>query len=231
MINRGDPQFLFHADNSGFYASHWRMAEMYDALGHTERAAELREEGEALRKRANEKLFFGTHYGHMIPERLPEKEVYALVGDERERMSLSTGYTINRGLPTHEMAVKILKEYQRRGKAKRKESFAEWWSMDPMYTKEQWPSHGPAQGDYMNGAIGPVIAGELAKAAFDHGMEDYGTDILDRVWRLAERDPGPMAPALPAPARGAACSRTPRSATWTCARSPTSACATAPQRA
>jgi hypothetical protein len=195
VLYRRDPRFLFHGDNSGFYASHWRMAEMHEALGNAERAAELRRQGEALRRRANAKLFFGTHYGHMIPESMPEKELYAAVGDERERMSLSTGYTINRGLPDHAMAVKILKEYQKRGKAQRRTSFAEWWSMDPMYTKEQWPSGGPAQGDYVNGAIGLVIAGELAKAAYDHGMEDYGTDILDRVWRLAERDPGPMAPA------------------------------------
>ncbi len=194
-INPGDPQFLFHADNSGFYASHWRMAEMHEALGETERAAELRAEGEALRERANGKLFFDTHYGHMIPEKLPEEAVYALVGDERERMSLSTGYTINRRLPDHKMAVKILKEYQRRGKAKKKESFAEWWAMDPMYTKAQWPKGGPPQGHYMNGSIGLVVAGELARAAFDHGMEDYGADILDRVWELCERDGGELAAA------------------------------------
>jgi len=195
VISPGDPQFLFHSDNSGFYASHWRMAQMYEALGNFERAAELRAAGEALRKRANEKLFFGTNYGHMIPESLPEDEVYALVGDERERMSLSTGYTINRGLPDHDMAVAILKEYQRRGRAKKKESFAEWWSMDPMYTREQWPDQHCTPGHYMNGAIGIVVAGELAKAAFDHGMEDYGTDILDRLWRLCERDGGELAAA------------------------------------
>ncbi|MFP4381379.1 MAG: hypothetical protein ACLFUS_12835 [Candidatus Sumerlaeia bacterium] len=192
-INPGDPQFLFHSDNSGFYASHWRMAEMYEAIGDDKRADELRKEGEKLRERANEKLFFDTNYGHMIPEKLPEEEVYATVGDERKRMSLSTGYTINRGLPTHEMAVKILKEYQRRLKANIKESFAEWWSMDPMYEFDQWPGKQGSsmkKGHYMNGAVGLIVAGELAKAAFDHGMEDYGVDILNRVWQLVERDNG-----------------------------------------
>ncbi|MBI5725486.1 MAG: hypothetical protein HZA50_16130 [Planctomycetes bacterium] len=190
-IHPGDPQFLFHGDNSGFYASHWRMAEMFDAIGNPKRAAELRQAGEALRKRANARLFFRTNYGHMIPETLSEKKVYALVGDERRRMSLSTGYTINRGLPTHAMAVKILREYQRRGRANRKESFAEWWAMDPMYEESQWPGHhGSRQGHYMNGSIGVVVAGELARAAFDHGMEEYGVDILRRLWALAERDGG-----------------------------------------
>lgn len=183
-----DPQFLFHSDNSGLYASYWRMAEMYAALGERERARELGKAGEQLRERANTKLFFGTHYGHMIPETLPAEEVYAAVGDERERMSLSTGYTINRGLPTHQMARAVLAEYQRRREAKREESFAEWWAMDPPYTKRQWPRNGPPMGEYMNGAICPIVAGELARAAFEHGEEAYGADILRRVWALAEAD-------------------------------------------
>jgi hypothetical protein len=189
-IHPGDPQFLFHSDNSGLYASHWRMAEMHEALGNRRRAAQLRRAGEALRERANRKLFFDTNYGHMIPELLPEEEVYELVGDERRRMSLSTGYTINRGLPTHEMAVAILKEYRRRGRRQQRTSFAEWWSMDPPYSQAQWPDQHCTPGHYMNGSIGLIIAGELAKAAYDHGCEEYGTDILRRVWRLAERDGG-----------------------------------------
>lgn len=191
-FTENDPQFLFHGDNSGLYSIYWRLAEMHDALGNGNRATELRREGEALRKRANKALFFGNVYGHMIPEALPEKEVYARVGDERKRMSLSTGYTINRGLPTHAMAVKILKEYQRRRRAKQGESFAEWWSMDPPYTREQWPSGGPPVGEYMNGGVCAIVAGELAKAAFDHGMEEYGVDILRRVWDTAQRDGGEL---------------------------------------
>jgi hypothetical protein len=190
VLHKGDPQFFFHGDNSGLYSIYWRMAEMYEHIGNEKRAAELRQEGEAFRKRANRKMFFKDHYGHMIPEKLPEKDVYAKVGDERERMSLATGYTLNRGMPTHDMVVKVLKEYQRRGKAKRGESFAEWWSMDPPYMPEQWPGHGSPWGEYMNGAVCPIVAGELAKAAFDHGMEDYGSDILRRVWELCERDGG-----------------------------------------
>jgi hypothetical protein len=193
-INPGDPQFLFHSDNSGLYSSYWRMAEMYEHLGNHVRARELRREGEALRSRANRKLFFDNIYGHMIPELLHPEKVYKEVGDERKRMSLSTGYTINRKLPTHEMAVKILKEYQHRGKEKKAESFAEWWTMDPPYQASQWGNYdgtgGSEIGEYMNGAICTIIAGELAKAAFDHGQEEYGADILRRVWELSERDGG-----------------------------------------
>jgi len=190
-IYPGDPQFLFHGDNSGLYASYWRMAEMYKELGNSQRASELRSEGEALRARANAKLFFDFTYGHMIPEELPEEAVYAHVGDERERMSLSLGYTINRHLPNHEMAVKIIREYQRRYQEKKGESFAEWWTMDPPYTPSQWPG-ACLPGEYMNGAICTIIAGEIAKAAFDHGEEAYGADILERVWQLSERDGGEL---------------------------------------
>lgn len=196
-IHPGDPRFLFHGNQSGLYAMYWRMAEMHEHLGNAKRAAQLRQAGEALRHRANAKLWFGTQYGHMIPESLPAKQVYKLVGDERERMSLSTGYTINRGLPTHEMAVKIIREYQRRRKANAAGSFAEWWTMDPPYAPEQWPGQktntaGCPVGEYMNGGICPIIAGEIAKAAFEHGEEAYGTDILERVWKLSERDGGAL---------------------------------------
>lgn len=188
-----NPQFLFHGDNSGLYSHYWRLADMQAFLGNTPRADELRAEGEALRLRANHHLFFGNVYGHMIPETLPPDDVYAAVGDERQRMSLSTGYTLNRGLPTHEMAVRVLREYQRRGRKHRGDSFAEWWAMDPPYQPAQWPAQGSSGGtvgEYMNGSICPVVAGELARAAFEHGLEDYGSDILRRLWDLSERDGG-----------------------------------------
>jgi hypothetical protein len=44
----------------------------------------------------------------------------------------------------------------------------------------------------MNGAICTIIAGEIARAAYEHGLEDYGTDILDRVWALSQRDGGEL---------------------------------------
>ena len=194
-VKPGDPQFLFHGDNSGVYSAYWRLADMVEHLGDLKRAGELREVGEALRQRANRALFFGNTYGHMIPETLDPKAVYAKVGDERKRMSLSLGYTINRGMPTHAMAVKIIDEYQRRRRQERGNSFAEWWTMDPPYQIDQWPAEGSGAstwGDYMNGSICPIIAGELSRAAFEHGREAYGVDILDRVWTLSERDGGSM---------------------------------------
>jgi hypothetical protein len=39
-------------------------------------------------------------------------------------------------------------------------------------------------GAYVNGGIMPLVGGELAKAAFDHGYEEYGVDILKRYHAL-----------------------------------------------
>ncbi len=185
-----DPAFLFHGDNSGFYQQHRQLAVLWAAVGKASRAEELLREAEVFRARANEKLFRETHYGHMIPAELDEEAVFAVVGNEWERLSLSTGYTINRGLPTAEMARKILDEYQRRREARAGESFAEWWTMDPPYSAEQWPANGPAAGEYMNGGICLIAAGELAKAACDHGRESYAADILRRVAQIAEQKEG-----------------------------------------
>ena len=62
--------------------------------------------------------------------------------------------------------------------------FAEWFSIDPPY--ENWPNKAPGQ--YVNGAISPFTAGELAKGALNCGYEEYGYDIIKRFIKLVERD-------------------------------------------
>ena len=192
LAARKQPFFLFHGDNSGVYAAHVRLAEMHGALGHAADAARHQRAAAALRRRANRLLWKDPIYAHMVPER-PMPGLKQRVGDDDRRISLSLPYTINRGLPDHGMAVRIIDEYRRRRQAKRRESFAEWWAMDPMYLGEQWGDGNEAHqsvGDYMNGGISPLVAGELARAAFAHGREDYGGDILRRLWELSEADGG-----------------------------------------
>jgi len=194
----GEPFFLYHGDNSGCYSAMTRMSEMCAALGLPAEAGEWRGRAEALRARANALLWHEPCYAAMVPEEPLGKEYAALVEADRRRLSLGVGYTINRGLPDHGMAVQLLREYRRRREAKRNESFAEWWTMDPPYTPEEWPDPRPdhnGRGEYMNGSISPLPAGELARAAFEHGMEDYGADILRRLWELSERDGGYLAEA------------------------------------
>ena len=43
-------------------------------------------------------------------------------------------------------------------------------------------------GQYVNGAISPFTAGELAKGAFANGREAYGWDIIKRMMTLVKRD-------------------------------------------
>ena len=62
--------------------------------------------------------------------------------------------------------------------------FAEWFSIDPPY--EQFANF--KKGHYVNGAISPFTAGELAKAAFNNGYEEYGWDIVQRFMALVKRD-------------------------------------------
>jgi hypothetical protein len=192
LAGRDQPFFLFHGDNSGLYAAHLHLAAMHAALGRRADAGRHRRLAAALRRRANALLWRDPIYAHLVPER-PMPGLKARVGDDDRRISLSLPYTVNRGLPDPGMAVRIIDEYRRRGREQAATSFAEWWAMDPMYLDGQWGDGNPTHqtpGEYMNGGISPLVAGELARAAFTHGREGYGADILRRLWRLSEADGG-----------------------------------------
>jgi len=175
----GMPMGIMHGDNSGLYQACRQLGAMCRAAGDTEKAESWEKEAAVFRERVNRLLFNGRHYIHQLL--LQPVDAGA---NEEEILSLSNPYDINRGLPTHEMAVKIIEEYQRRRKLRDKTHFAEWFSIDPTYP--DFGTHKP--GKYVNGGIAPFVAGELAKASFHHGFEDYGADILHRLARLAEED-------------------------------------------
>jgi len=90
---------------------------------------------------------------------------------------------MNRGVTTYGQNRSILREYQQRMATTH--AFAEWFSIDPPY-EEFGAGHKP--GSYVNGGIASYAGGELAKAAFNNGMEAYGWDILQRIWKLIKRD-------------------------------------------
>ncbi len=86
------------------------------------------------------------------------------------------------GVLTTKDARRLIDEYRRR-----KETtgyFAEWFTIDPPYVD----FIGYKAGEYVNGAISPFTAGELAKGAFAAGYEKYGWDILSRFIKMRERD-------------------------------------------
>ncbi len=170
---------IMHGDNSGLYQACRQLAAMYRAAGERAKSDEWNLRADELRDRVNKLCWNGRYYTHQILLQPVDTGVR-----EEDILSLSNTYDINRGLPTHAMAVKIIDAYQARRQLRSKTHFAEWFSIDPPY-----PKFGPyAAGRYINGGIAGFVAGELAKAAFDHGREAYGADILHRVGRKVAQD-------------------------------------------
>jgi hypothetical protein len=163
---------IMHGDNSGYYEAFRLMAFFCRYLGDARRAAAWRRKAEGLRRRANALCYNGRFYTHriaLVPGSVPGVR-------EAEQLSLSNPMAINRGLASHGMAVNILREYQRRAGSRR--AFAEWFSIDPPFPPGVFGEEKLVPGAYCNGGIMPLVGGELARAAFDHGFEAYGVRQL-----------------------------------------------------
>ncbi|MBR4960973.1 MAG: hypothetical protein IKY52_08765 [Clostridia bacterium] len=177
LIYEDSPMSVFYGDNTGVYAAMRILARMRRICGEEEKAVSWEDRAETLRQSIVRYLWNGkifTHNLHLNHD--------GLGMDEREMLSLSECYSINRGAATHEQACSILEEYIRRRENGGK--FAEWFTLDPPY-----PMFGSYEGGtYINGSISSVAAGQLALAAFRHGYEAYGWDILCRLQNLAQKD-------------------------------------------
>lgn len=169
---------IMHGDSSGYYEATRLLARMYDRLGRPADRDRWDEFAAAYRQRANEVSWNGRFYRHFVP--LVPVHIEGV--DEAEQLSLSNPMDINRGLATHEMAVAILKEYQHR--RRQSAAFAEWFSIDPPFPDGLFGDPKLVKGAYVNGGIMPLVGGELARAAFEHGFEDYGVDILLRYMKM-----------------------------------------------
>ena len=171
------PMSIMHGDNSGVYQAMKQLAWLNRRLGNEKRAEEWLERAAKLRESIFRHLWNGRffiHQLHLNHDGLDDREA--------ERLSLSNPYDINRGLTNQDESRSIISEYMQR--RERTELFAEWFTIDPPYEKFY---HYDA-GRYVNGAVSPFTAGELAKAAFDNGYEEYGWDIISRFMKLVERD-------------------------------------------
>ena len=167
-----------HGDNSGVYAAMHQLAWFNRRLGNEEKAAEWEARAAALRENMRKHLWNGRFFVHQL--HLGHDGLDDL---EAERLSLSNTYDINRGVTTLSESRAIIEEYMRRRAVT--PHFAEWFTIDPPYA-DGFYTH--KAGRYVNGAISPFTAGELAKAAFQNGYEDYGWDIIRRFMQLIERD-------------------------------------------
>lgn len=177
-IHPDETMCAMHGDNTGVYQAMTQLAWMNDRLGRTEKAASWRVRAASLRADVMKTLWNGRFFEHQHPVRGGRP----IDGRERERLSLSDAYALNRGILTPEESRALVDEFQARRRTSA--AFAEWCSVDPPY-----PKFGiyPA-GQYVNGGVSPFTAGELAKGAFACGREAYAWDVLARFMDLVERD-------------------------------------------
>ena len=157
---------IMHGDDSGYYQAFCIMAALCGRFGEDRKAAWWRQEAAALRERMNRVCWNGKFYTHFV------KLTPVTIGgvDEASQLSLSNPMDINRGVADHRQAVSIIGEYlERRGSGK---AFAEWYSIDPPFPDGIFGDERLVAGAYCNGGIMPLVGGELARAAFDHGFEE-----------------------------------------------------------
>lgn len=176
-IEENTPMSVMHGDNSGVYQAMRQLAWLNKRLGNGEKAAEWESRAENLKENIIKYLWNGRFFIHQL--HLNHNGADNL---ESERLSLSNTYDINRGVTDTQKSRLIIEEYIKRGKETK--GFAEWFTIDPPY--DNFSNYMP--GKYVNGAISPFTAGELAKAAFNNGHEKYGWNIIERFIKLAERD-------------------------------------------
>jgi hypothetical protein len=169
---------IMHGDNSGYYEAFLLMSKFYQHLRNSRRSAYWRKAAGDLRRRANRLCFNGRFYTHRVP--ITPVTIEGVV--ENEQLSLSNAMDINRGLATHSIAAHIIREYQERGK--RSGVFAEWFSIDPPFPDGIFGDEKIVRGAYCNGGIMPLVGGELARAAFEHGFEAYGVEQLFKYEKL-----------------------------------------------
>lgn len=174
-IDENTPMGIMHGDNSGMYSACLKLAQLFSIAGEQKSSEEWRKKAEHFRERTNSVCWNGKFYAHFIED---DPQPQYLKMDQKNTLSLSNPYDVNRGLPTEDMSQSIIKTYYDLKESNRKNSFAEWYGIYPPVFPH-FADYLP--GSYMNGGVNTIVAGELAKAAFQHGYERYGVDILNRI--------------------------------------------------
>lgn len=180
-VDEQTPMGIMHGDNSGLYAACNQLAEMYNAIGDKKSATQWSKQATGVRKRTNDLCWNGKFYAHFVED---DPMPSYLQIDQKNTLSLSNPYDINRGLPTRQMAQSIINTYQELKEKNKDSSFAEWYGIYPA-VQPHYADYKP--GSYMNGGVNTIVAGELMKAAFQNGYETYALDILERIQLLLEK--------------------------------------------
>ncbi len=173
---------VFFGDNTGYFEACNQLAEMYDFMGESSRAAIYRRRGEEILKNLKALSWNGKYFTHFIDEDPTVKRNLGV--DEKSQIAQGNMYSLNRGLP-HEMNVAIIKTYLNLKENLPVGSPGEWYAIYPPFKKgfgdhqERW--------QYMNGGVAGHAIGELARGAYENGYENYGSDILNRLLELGKK--------------------------------------------
>jgi len=154
------------------------LAEMLRVADRNAEANQMEQLAEDLYQRINDLSWNGNFYRHWVP--LSPKIDLDFGVDESKQVTLSNAMALIRGID-HNKAVQIIKTYQQLQKEMPETCPGEWFLCYPPFEKgwhiNQW--------EYMNGGVSPIVAGDLALGAFEHGFEAYGVDILRRTYQVA----------------------------------------------
>jgi hypothetical protein len=183
-IHENTPMGIMHGDNSGMYAACRQLSSIYKSLGDMERSAIWEKQADIFRIRINRTCWNGKYYAHFIED---DPMPQYLKMDQGNTLSLSNPYDINRGVPSQEMAASIISTYRSLKDKNEMNSFCEWFGIYPP-VKPHFADYKP--GSYMNGGVNTIVGGELAKAALQHGFEEYGVDILNLIFDLVQKHNG-----------------------------------------
>jgi hypothetical protein len=165
-------------DAAQLHAACRDLALMHAAVGNESDAARWRERAEHLEAQLNSVGWNGQFYTHQI--HLSPVRVRGV--DEARQLAACNAFAMNAGVANQEQCAAILKEYVRRRELSMETSFSEWWSVQPPFPAAAF---GTAPGSGANGGLWPLVGGELALAALQHGSENYGVETLRRYYDLA----------------------------------------------
>lgn len=176
---------VMFGDNTGYAQSCAWLAEMLDHVGRHDEARRYRERGAAIRERLDALSWNGRFFTHHVREdAAPDIDLGV---DEAAQVSLSNAYSLNRGL-RHDQCAAIIRTYQAIQAELPPGSPGEWYTIYPPFGRGYGDHNDRWQ--YMNGGVTPIVAGELAHGALEHGFEAYGVDILRRLQALGRQHGG-----------------------------------------
>ncbi len=176
-IDEETPMVIHHGDNAGVSAAAEWLGDRRDSQSIS---SSWHRQAKDIKTRTHALCWNGRFFTHQIL--LTPVETGG--PPEETILSLSNPYDINRGFTTQEQSASIIREYINLKEQTKELSVSEWFTIYPPYPK--FAKH--AMWDYVNGGIAPFVGGELATAAFNHGFEWYGVDILDRLFEWWKRD-------------------------------------------